>query len=129
MQMELEKYRNEFGWLIRCHNCIFDSCPKEDYPPRPLPIPPDRTGNLERRIREAVKGILSPTLKMILKTCYPLPARQASVHPKHPKIISCSQSPMPYTESKSLDDDQTKSASFGAQTDGWKEEQLELYSQ
>ena len=67
MQMELEKCRNELGWLIRCHNCIVDNCPEEDYPPRPLPIPPGYTENLERRTREPVK--------MILKTYYLLPAR------------------------------------------------------
>ena len=32
---------------------------------------------------------------------------------------------MPYTEPESLGDDQTKSAYFGAQADGRKEEQLE----
>ena len=32
---------------------------------------------------------------------------------------------MPYTESELLGNDQTKSASFGVHTDGWKEEQLE----
>ena len=60
----------------------------------------------------AAKGILLPTLKIILKTYYPLPARQAPVHPQHPEISSCSQPPMPYIEPESLGDDPTKSVSF-----------------
>ena len=126
MIMKLETCSNELGWLIRCHNCIVDNCPEEDYPPRPLPIPPGYTENLERKMRKSLKGKLPPTLKLILKTCYPLPARQAPVHPKHPEISSGLQSPMPYTEHESLGDDQTKSASFGAQqADGREKEQLE----
>ena len=87
--------------------------------------PPAYTENLERRMEKAVKGILPNTLKMILKTYYSLPARQAPAYPKHPEITSSSQSPMPYTEPESLGDDQTKSASFGAQADGRKEDQFE----
>ena len=126
VQMELEEYRNEIGWLIRCHNyCIFANYPEEDYPSRPPPIPPGYTEKLERRMKKTVKRLLPPTLKMILKTYDSQPVRQAPVHPKHPEILSCSQQPMPYTEPESLGNDQTKSASFGAQTDGWKEERLE----
>ena len=61
MLMELENYRNELGWLIRCHNCTVDKCPEKHYPPRSLPIPPGYTEDLERRIRKAMKGMLSPT--------------------------------------------------------------------
>ena len=89
MHMELEKCRSELGWLIRCHNFIVDNCSEEDYPPRPLPIPPGYTENLERRMRKAMKGILPTTLKMILKTYNSLQARQAPVHPKRPEISSC----------------------------------------
>ena len=84
--MELEKCRNELGRLIRCHNCIVDNCPEEDYPPRPLPIPPGYAETLERRMRKAVKGMMPLTLKVILKTHYSLPGRHAPVYPKHPKF-------------------------------------------
>ena len=128
MVMELEKCRNELGWLIRSHNnCIVDNCPKEDYPPMPLPIPPGYTKNLERRMEKAVKGILPPTLKVFLKTYYSLPAHQALVHPKHSEISPFSQSPISYIKPKSAGDDHTKSASFGAQAEGWNEEQLEFF--
>ena len=106
MLMEFENCRDELGWLIRRHNCIVDTCcPEKDYPPMPLPIPPGYTDNLERRMRKAVKGILPTTIKMILKTHYPLPARQAPVHPQQQKIPSCSPSPMPRTKPESLGDD------------------------
>ena len=62
---------------------------------------------------------------MIVKTHYLLLACQAPVHPSHLETSSCSQSPVLYTEPESLGDNQTKSASFGAQGNGWKEEQLE----
>ena len=105
MLMELEKCRNELGWMIRCHNCTIDNFPEDDYPPRPLPIPPGYTEMLERRIRKAMKGILPPTLKRILKMDYSLTARKTPVHPKHLKMLSCFQIPMPYTEHESLGDD------------------------
>ena len=41
MKMELDNSRDELGWLIRCHNCLVDNCPEEEYPPRILPIPPN----------------------------------------------------------------------------------------
>ena len=72
-----------------------------------------------------MKGISPLTLKMILKTYYPLPARQASVHPQLTKVSSCSPSPMPCTKPESLRDDQTKSSYFGAEINGRKEEQSE----
>ena len=125
MLMKLEKGRNELGWLIRYDECIANHIPEEDYPPMPLLIPPDYTKKVGERIEKAAKGILSPTLNMIVKTYYPLPACQAPVHPRHPETSSCSQTPMLYTEPESLGDDQTKSASFGAQGNGQKEEQLE----
>ena len=126
MKMELENCRNELTWLIRCHNCSVENCPEEDYPPRPLPIPPGYIEILQRRLGKAMKGILRPTLKMIPKTHYQLPARQAPVHPQQKKTSSCSPSPMPYIKPESLRDDQTKSSSFGAQGHGRKEEQLEI---
>ena len=40
MQMELKAFRDELDWLIRCHNCAADNCTEEEYPSRPLSIPP-----------------------------------------------------------------------------------------
>ena len=111
---------------MRCPNCSVKNCPEEDYPPRPLPIRPDYIENLQRRLGKAMKGILPPTLKMILKMYYPRLARQAPVHPQQQKKLSCSPPPTPYTKPKSLRDDQIKSSSFGAQADGRKYEQLEI---
>ena len=108
--MELEKCRKKLGGLIKCHNCIVDNSPEEDYLPKPLPIRPGYTKTLERRMRKAVKGVMPLTLKKILKTYYSLPGGHAPVYPKHPEIFSCSQSPMPY--------DQIKCVSSGAQADG-----------
>ena len=66
---------------------------------------------------------------MILNHYYPLldrqPTRQSPVHPQHSEVISWSQSPMSCTEPESLRDDQSKSASRGADADGRKEEQVE----
>ena len=72
-----------------------------------------------------MKGILPPTLEIILKTYCPLPARQGPLRPQQQKIPSCSLSPMPCTKPDSLRDNQTKSSSFGAQADGRKEGQIE----
>ena len=71
------------------------------------------------------KGILPPTLKMILTPYYQPAARQSPIHLHHPEFPSCSKSPMPCTKPESLGDDQTKSASLGAHADGRKEGQLE----
>ena len=79
MQMELEACLDEVNWMIRCHNCAAFDCPQEEYPPRSLRIPPDYIDNLQSRLVKVKKGILPPTLKMILKTYYHLPARQAPV--------------------------------------------------
>ena len=61
IQMELEACRDELSWLIRCHNCAAYNCPKEECPPRPLPIPPDHMDNLQSRLGKVMKGILPPT--------------------------------------------------------------------
>ena len=98
MQMKLERCSNELGWLIRRHDCTVDNCLEENYPPMPLPIPPGYTENLERRMRKAMNGILPSTLKMLIKTYYSLPARQAPVYPQQQKISSCSPSPTPCTK-------------------------------
>ena len=62
MQMELKACRDEFDWLIKCHNFAADNCPEEEYPPRPLLIPPDYIDNFQRRLGTAMNGILPPTL-------------------------------------------------------------------
>ena len=49
MQMELEACLDELDWLISFHNCAAYNCPQEEYPPRPLPIPPDYIDNLQSR--------------------------------------------------------------------------------
>ena len=77
MPMELKACWDELDWLMRCHNC-----PEGEYPPRPLHIPPDYIENLQSRLGKVNKGILPPTLKMILKTYYHLPAHRALVHPQ-----------------------------------------------
>ena len=79
MQMELEACLDEVGWLVRCNNCAVYNCPEEEYPPKPLPIPPDYIDNLQSRFVKVKKGILPPTLKMIIKTSCHLPAHQAPV--------------------------------------------------
>ena len=87
--------------MLRCHYCIVNNCSSEEYcPPTPLPIPPDYAKKLIERWEMARKGILPPTLKMILKTRYPLPC----------------------TGSESSGDDQIESGSFKALADGQEEE-------
>ena len=125
MRAELESCGNELGWLIRCHNCSVDNCSEENYPPRLLLIPPGYIETLERKLRKAIKGIFPPTLKIILKTHYPIPVRQAPVHPQQQKISPCSPSRMPCNMPESLRENQTNSSYFGAQADGTKEEQIE----
>ena len=48
-QMKLEACRDKLDWLIRCHNCAAYNCPEEEYPLRPLPIPPGYIDNLQSR--------------------------------------------------------------------------------
>ena len=49
--------------------------PQEEYPARPLSIPLNYINNLPSRLIKVKQGILPPTLKMIIKTHYQLPAR------------------------------------------------------
>ena len=37
------KVQNELGWLVRYEECVVNSCPEDDFPPMPLPIPPGYT--------------------------------------------------------------------------------------
>ena len=77
MQLELEACLEEVNWMIRCHNCETLNCPQEEYPARLLPTsPPSYIDNLQSRLIKARKGIFPASLKMILKTKYPLPVRR-----------------------------------------------------
>ena len=72
--------------MIRCHNCKALSCPQEEYPARLLPTPPPSyIDNLQSRLIKVREGIFPASLKMILKTSYPLPVRhpapETSVQP------------------------------------------------
>ena len=77
MQLELEVGLEEINWIIRCHNCEALNCPQEEYPARLLPTPPPSyIDNLESRLIKVREGIFPASLKMILKTNYPLPVRR-----------------------------------------------------
>ena len=78
MQLELEACLEEINWTIRCHNYEALNCPQEEYLARPLPIPPNYIDNLQSRLIKVKNCVLSPTLKMILKTRYHLPAPTTS---------------------------------------------------
>ena len=41
MQLELEACHEEIIRMIICHNCEALNRPQEEYPARPLPIPPN----------------------------------------------------------------------------------------
>ena len=60
MRMELEACLDEVEWMIRCHNCAAFNCPQKEYPPRPLPIPPDYVDNLQSRLVKVKNGTLAP---------------------------------------------------------------------
>ena len=79
LQLELKACLNETDWVISGYMCSANKCSEEEYPSRPLPIPPDYIDNLQSRLVEITKGILPPTLKGIPKTYYHLPARQVSI--------------------------------------------------
>ena len=76
-QPEFEACLEEVSWMIRCHNCEALNCPQEEYPARLLPTPsPSYVDNLQSRLIKARKGVFPASLKMILKTKYPLPVRR-----------------------------------------------------
>ena len=91
MQTELKTCCDKLDWLIICLYCASYNCPEEEYPPRPLPVPPDHIDNLQIRLVKVKKAILPATLKTILKTYYHLPAHQAPVYPQQHEIPSCPQ--------------------------------------
>ena len=77
MQLELEACLEEVSLMIRCHNCEASNRPQEEYSARLLPTPPrSYIDNLQSRLIKARKGIFPASLKMILKTRYPLPVRR-----------------------------------------------------
>ena len=90
MQLELEACLKEVRWSITCYNCEVLGCPQEEYPARLLPtLPPDYEVNLTNRLREAQKGILPASLRMILISDYPLPRlRSASQVPVQPDSVT-----------------------------------------
>ena len=58
--------------------------PLEEYPARPLPVPPNYIDNLHSRLIKVQQGVLPPTFKMIMKTRYNLPpptTPRTTVHP------------------------------------------------
>ena len=91
MQMELEACRDEFDWLMIAS--IGQSTIIQEYcPPMPLLVPADNHKSWGKRTEIAAKGILPPTLQMILKTRCPL-LDQPPIPP--PPDILPSPSPLP----------------------------------
>ena len=88
MQLELAACQEEIVWMIRCHNCEALNRPQEEYPARPLPIPPKYIiDNLHSRLIKVQQGGLPPTLKMILKTRYKLPPPTTSPRTVQPDDV------------------------------------------
>ena len=79
MQLELEACLEEVDCVIRCHKCDALNCLQEEYPARLLPTPPPSyIDNLQSRLIKVRNGIFPASLKMILKTNYPLPVRRSA---------------------------------------------------
>ena len=73
--------------MIRCHTCEALNRPQEEYPGRHLPVPPNYIDNLHSRLIKVQQGVLPPTLKMILKTRYHLPAPTISPRTVQPDDV------------------------------------------
>ena len=58
MQLELVACLEDINWMIRCHNCEALNCPQEEYPARPLPVPPNYIDNLQSGLIKVKKGVL-----------------------------------------------------------------------
>ena len=71
------------------------------------------------------KGILPPTLNMILKTRYPLPAQQKPQPVSSQSEMQSCPSPFPCAEPELLGNGQIKTASLEALVDGQEEERWE----
>ena len=81
MQMELMACRDESNWLIRFYHCAVNNYSEENCSPMPPPVPLDYNEKTCKRGQKAVKGIVRPILKIILKTHYTLPVKQHSLIP------------------------------------------------
>ena len=57
-QLELEACQEEIVWMIKCHICEALNRPQEEYPARPLPIPPNYIDNLHSRLIKVQQGVL-----------------------------------------------------------------------
>ena len=77
MQLEFESCLEEINWMIRCHNCEALNYPHEEYPARRLPFPQNYIDHLRSGLIKVKKGILPPTLKIVIKTYYPPPTSPA----------------------------------------------------
>ena len=86
-QFELETYQEELVMMIKCHNCEALNRPQGEYPARPLPIPPKYIDNVHSRLVKVQQGVWPPTLKMILKTHYNLPAPTTSPRTVQPDDV------------------------------------------
>ena len=88
-------------WMMRCRNFIANNCPREYWPPMPLPIPPNyHKESLFKIEQRAAKIILPPSLRMIIQTHFPLqvhqlPTQQHDSPSRPPKIPPSSQLPPP----------------------------------
>ena len=71
MQLELEACQEEIAWMIACHNCEALNRPLEEYPARPLSIPPNYIDNLHSRLIKVQQGVLPPTQKVAVNTIVP----------------------------------------------------------
>ena len=110
--------RNEFDWLITCCHGAVNNCPKEYCPPMFLSVSSYHINKMVKSAEMTEKGILPPTLKIILKTHCPLPVKQKP--PTQPSSgIPPSSSPLPSTDPRSLGEDQivTEEMFLGARTD------------
>ena len=88
MQLELEACQEEIVWMLTCHNCEALNRPLEEYSARPLPISPNYIDNLLSRLIKVQQRVLPPTLKMILKTRYGLPAPTTSPRRVQPDDVT-----------------------------------------
>ena len=80
---------------MRCYYCAVNNYPEECCLLMPLPVPPKYyVKSMEKRGQMAGKGILPPTLNIVIQTHYPLPVQnQLPVSP--PSDMSPSPSPLP----------------------------------
>ena len=108
MHMELLGCRDELDWLMRCHHYAVNNCSGEYQSSMRLPVPTNYGENVCKRGQMAAKGILPPTLGMIVQTHYPLPVQHQSPVSLPPDIPP-SPPPLPSTEPESLGDDEIKS--------------------